>query len=51
MLAERKTALFCSHSRATILRVHDAARRMRDEGTTLISGFHSPIEQESLKIL
>lgn len=49
----RKTALFCS-ARApgdAILRAHDAARRMRDEGVTVISGFHSPIERECLRIL
>jgi predicted Rossmann fold nucleotide-binding protein DprA/Smf involved in DNA uptake len=45
--------LFCSAQTpgGAILRVHDAARRMRDEGTTVISGFHSPIERECLKIL
>jgi len=53
LLAQRRTALFCS-ARApgdAILRAHDAARRMRDEGVTVISGFHSPIEKECLKIL
>jgi len=53
LLAGRKIALFCSARTpgAAILRAHDAARRMRDEGTTVISGFHSPIEKECLKIL
>lgn len=53
ILATRKTALFCSARTpgAAILRAHDAARRMRDEGTTVISGFHSPIERECLRIL
>ncbi len=34
-----------------ILRAHDMARRLRDEGVTVISGFHSPIEKECLSIL
>lgn len=45
--------VFCS-ARApgdAILRAHDAARRMCDEGVTVISGFHSPIENECLRIL
>lgn len=53
LLSTSKTALFCSaHSPGdAILRAHDAARRMRDEGVTVISGFHSPIEKECLQIL
>lgn len=53
LLASHRTALFCSaHTPGdAILRAHDAARRMRDEGTTVISGFHSPIEKECLQIL
>jgi predicted Rossmann fold nucleotide-binding protein DprA/Smf involved in DNA uptake len=52
-LANRKTALFCSaHTPGgAILRAHDMARRLRDEGKTVISGFHSPIEKECLSIL
>jgi predicted Rossmann fold nucleotide-binding protein DprA/Smf involved in DNA uptake len=52
-LADRKTAFFCSaHTPGeAILRAHDMARRLRDEGTTVISGFHSPIEKECLSIL
>jgi predicted Rossmann fold nucleotide-binding protein DprA/Smf involved in DNA uptake len=53
LLCARRTALFCS-ARApgdAILRAHDAARRMRDEGVTVIGGFHSPIEKECLRIL
>jgi predicted Rossmann fold nucleotide-binding protein DprA/Smf involved in DNA uptake len=48
-----KTALFCSARSPgdAILRAHDAARRMRDEGVTVMSGFHSPIENECLHIL
>lgn len=53
LLRLRKTALFCSARTPgdAILRAHDAARRMRDEGVTVISGFHSPIEKECLRIL
>jgi predicted Rossmann fold nucleotide-binding protein DprA/Smf involved in DNA uptake len=53
ILAARKTALFCSARTPgdAILRALDAARRMRDEGATVISGFHSPIERECLRIL
>ena len=53
LLRTHRTALFCS-ARApgdAILRAHDATRRMRDEGITVISGFHSPIEKECLHIL
>jgi predicted Rossmann fold nucleotide-binding protein DprA/Smf involved in DNA uptake len=53
LLRLRKTALFCSARTPgdAILRAHDAAGRMRDEGITVISGFHSPIEEECLRIL
>ena len=53
LLAAPKTALFCSARTpgGAILRAHDSARRMRDEGVTVISGFHSPIEKECLRIL
>ena len=53
LLRLRRTALFCSARTPgdAILRTHDAARRMRDDGVTVISGFHSPIEKECLRIL
>lgn len=53
LLATRKTAFFCSARTPgnAILRAHDAARRLRDHGVTVISGFHSPIEKECLRIL
>jgi predicted Rossmann fold nucleotide-binding protein DprA/Smf involved in DNA uptake len=53
LLRSRRTALFCSVRSPgdAILRTHDAARRMRDEGVTVISGFHSPIEKECLRML
>jgi predicted Rossmann fold nucleotide-binding protein DprA/Smf involved in DNA uptake len=53
LLAMPKTALFCSAKApgATILHTYDDAQRMRDGGITVISGFHSPIEKECLRIL
>lgn len=53
LLGASRTALFCSARTPgdAILRAHDAARRMRDEGVTVVSGFHSPIEKECLRIL
>jgi predicted Rossmann fold nucleotide-binding protein DprA/Smf involved in DNA uptake len=53
LLRASRTALFfsaCTPGDA-ILRTHDAATRMRDDGVTVISGFHSPIEEECLRIL
>ena len=53
LLTGHKTALFCSARTPgdAILRTHDTARRLRDQGITVISGFHSPIEKECLRIL
>ncbi len=53
LLAARRTALFCSARTPgdAILRAHDSARQLRDEGITVISGFHSPIEKDCLRIL
>lgn len=53
LLAHRKTALFCSAQTPgdVILRTFDTVRRFRDDGVTVISGFHSPIEKECLRIL
>jgi len=52
-LAARRTAFFCSaRTRGdAILRAYDAARHLRDGGIAVISGFHSPIERECLRIL
>jgi predicted Rossmann fold nucleotide-binding protein DprA/Smf involved in DNA uptake len=48
-----KTALFCSARcpGKAILRTYDQAAKWRDEGRCVISGFHSPIEKECLRIL
>ena len=48
-----KTALFCSARCPgdAILRAYDQAARWRDAGRCIISGFHSPVEKECLRIL
>lgn len=53
LLALPKTALFCSARcpGAAILRAYDQAARWRDSGRCVVSGFHSPVEQECLRIL
>ena len=53
LLAVPKTALFCS-ARCPgnlILRTYDQAAQWRDTGRCVISGFHSPVERECLRIL
>jgi predicted Rossmann fold nucleotide-binding protein DprA/Smf involved in DNA uptake len=53
LLKQAKTALFCS-SRCpgdAILKAMDQAQKWRDQGRCIISGFHSPIEKECLRIL
>lgn len=51
--AQRKTALFCSTRcpGEEILAAYDQAAHWRDEGRCIISGFHSPVEKECLRIL
>ena len=53
LLALPKTALFCSARCPgdAILRAYDQAARWRDAGRCVISGFHSPVEKECLRIL
>jgi predicted Rossmann fold nucleotide-binding protein DprA/Smf involved in DNA uptake len=53
LLTERKIGLFCSVRCPddASFRAYDACRKLRDEGMTLISGFHSPVEKECLRIL
>lgn len=53
LLTQPKTALFCS-SRCpgnVILRTYDQTAQWRDAGRCVISGFHSPVERECLRIL
>src|SRR3990172_12303618 len=52
-LSQPKTALFCSIRCPgdAILGAYDAARKLRDQGVTVVSGFHSSVEKECLRIL
>ncbi|MEK6776344.1 MAG: DNA-processing protein DprA [bacterium] len=53
ILRGQKTALFCSVKCPgnIILRTYDLVKKWREEGVTVIGGFHSPMEQECLSIL
>ncbi len=53
LLQRPLTALLCSKKCPgnVILRTFDLVRRLRDEGNTVISGFHSSMEEECLRIL
>ena len=53
LLALPKTAIFCSTRCPgdAILRAYDQAAKWRDAGRCVISGFHSPVEKECLRIL
>jgi len=53
ILEARKIGLFCSVRCPgdAILGAYDSARKLRDEGATVVSGFHSPVEKECLRIL
>ena len=53
LLSQPMTALFCSARCPgnVILRAYDQAARWRDTGHCVISGFHSPVEKECLRIL
>ena len=53
LLGSLKTAILCSARTPgrAILTAHDFTRRVREKGGTVISGFHSPIEKECLRIL
>jgi len=53
ILKEKKTAFFCSSKCPgdLIIRTYDLAKKWRDDGVTVIGGFHSPMEQECLAIL
>ena len=52
-LSRHKIALFCSVRCPgdAILGAYDSARKLRDDGLTVASGFHSPVEKECLRIL
>jgi predicted Rossmann fold nucleotide-binding protein DprA/Smf involved in DNA uptake len=53
LLSLPKTALFCSAHcpGSVILPAYDQAAKWRDVGRCVISGFHSPVEKECLRIL
>lgn len=53
LLDSQKIALFCSIRCPgdLILAAYDYAKKLRDAGTAVISGFHSPVEKECLRIL
>ena len=46
-------ALFCSSKcpGEIILKTHDLAQRFKERGIPTISGYHSPVEQECLRVL
>jgi len=53
VLSQPLLALFCSSKcpGSVILQTYDAVCALRDAGVTIISGFHSPIEKECLRLL
>ena len=53
LISTPKTALFCSKRcpANTVIATMDLAQKWRDQGRCIISGFHSPIEKECLRIL
>ena len=53
LLRQEAIALFCSVKCPgnLILKTYDLARQLRDAGTAVISGFHSPMEKECLSLL
>ena len=52
-LQTKPLALFCSRKCPgdLILKTYDLAQQWRDQGVTVIGGFHSPMERECLRIL
>ena len=53
ILKERLLGLFCSARCPgdVIVKTYDAVRTLRDAGVHVVSGFHSPMEQECLNLL
>ena len=53
LLQAEKLALFCSIRcpGKLILATHDFCKELRNEGITVVGGFHSPVERECLNIL
>ena len=53
ILGLRKVGLFCSLNcpENKIAAAYNAARKLSEKGTTIVSGFHSPVEKQCLQIL
>ena len=53
ILLNHRLALFCSRKcpGKLILQTYDLAQKLRNAGVTVIGGFHTPMEQECLRIL
>lgn len=53
ILQRKKLAVFCSVKcpGTLILQTYDMMRALREAGVVVVSGFHSPVEQECLQIL
>jgi len=53
LFQSKKTALFCSVRCPgdKTLAAYDTARRLSDDSVAVISGFHSPVEKECMRIL
>jgi predicted Rossmann fold nucleotide-binding protein DprA/Smf involved in DNA uptake len=53
ILSGKQTAFFCSSKCPgnLIIKTYELAKKWRDDGVTVISGFHSPLERECLKVL
>lgn len=53
ILQRKKLAVFCSVKcpGTLILQTYDLMRALRETGMVIVSGFHSPVEQECLHIL
>jgi predicted Rossmann fold nucleotide-binding protein DprA/Smf involved in DNA uptake len=53
ILRTKLLALFCSVEcpGKVILETYDLAHKLREEGVTVIGGFHSPMERECLEVL
>ena len=53
ILARRKVGVFCSVEcpDRTLLEAGDVVAMLRDQGAAVVSGFHSPVEKECLRIL
>ena len=53
ILNNKKVGFFCSSKCPgdVIIKTYDLAKKWRDDGVTVIGGFHSPMEQECLTLL